>query len=119
MKKVFAVLFCIVLIPSFALSMEILSDTELDAVTARATGPSEPSEASDADFESRENSSRRDMLTINSEPHNSEANNTETGANRMCSGVAIMIDDVVIYSNNAGREIWYQNGSASVGMVSK
>ena len=45
------------------------------------------------------------------------ASRADSGAIRTGGGIAIMINDVVIYTNNAGREIWYQTGSAATGMV--
>lgn len=45
------------------------------------------------------------------------ASRADSGVSRTGGGIAIMINDVVIHTSNAGREIWYQTESAAVGLV--
>ena len=120
MKTLFAVFLFSLFFPAAASGMQPMTEAELAAVDARAGAPSE-SLANAPAAQSPDGMSPRDALRMNDagfrRTQAAGATPSASGATRTGGGVAIMINDVVIYTNNAGREIWYQTGSAAIGMV--
>ncbi len=114
MKRVLAVAICGLFIPAAASGMERMTETELAAIEARAGGPSEMLAAESAGGSTRDAVRMHDRTPRNP---SAPAGPSASGVSRTGSGIAIMINDVVIYTNNAGREIWYQTGSAALGLV--
>jgi hypothetical protein len=104
----FIIITGLVLVPLAAFGMQVLSDAEMDSIKAR-TGVAQTIEGMALH---QHDSNDNDAPVHPASDNSRDLSGTKVNPRPSGSGVAIFINDVVIFSG--GRyEIWYQNGKTS------
>lgn len=109
MKKGFALAVWMLLVPFVAFGMQPLTEAEMESINA-SSGVTSP-------IDDEKTYSGMEVDSLARKDFELSVNDTETRSDvsRLGSGVAIFINDVIIYTGGSS-EIWYQTSGASIGI---